>query len=82
MSSEPTELLRAFVKSQRFTSTAEVMEAMKDMFRDVIQQVMEVELEDELGYEKSDVNAKIKCTKRGCGHFFGLAHATKPILRL
>jgi len=29
------------------------MEAMKDMFRDVIQQVMEVELEDELGYEKS-----------------------------
>lgn len=53
MSSEPEELLRAYVKSQRFTSTAEVMEAMKDMFRDVIQQVMEVELEDELGYEKS-----------------------------
>lgn len=54
MSSEPAELLRAYVKSQRFTSTAEVMEAMKDMFRDVIQQVMEVELEDELGYEKSE----------------------------
>jgi len=54
MNSAPAELLKSYVQSQKFTSTTEVMGAMKDMFRDVIQQVMEGELEDELGYEKSE----------------------------
>ena len=49
MKSAPQELLRAYVQEQKFTSTADIMEAMKEMFRDVIQQVMEVELEAELG---------------------------------
>lgn len=49
-----TETMREYVNCQKFTSTGEVMEAMKDMFRDVLQQVMEGELEDKLGYEKSE----------------------------
>ena len=53
MSKVPAELLREYVNSQKFSSTADVMEAMKDMFRDVLQQVMESELEEQLGYEKS-----------------------------
>ncbi len=54
MSKVPAELLKSYVQSQQFTSTTEIMEAIKDMFRDVIQQVMEVELGQELGYEKSE----------------------------
>lgn len=54
MNSAPADLLKSYVQSQKFTSTTEVMEAMKDMFRDVIQQVMEGELEEDLGYEKSE----------------------------
>ncbi len=54
MNSAPAELLKSYVQSQNFTSTTEIMEAMKDMFRDVIQQVMEGELEEDLGYEKSE----------------------------
>lgn len=54
MNSAPADLLKSYVESQQFTSTTEVMEAMKIMFRDVIQQVMESELEEELGYEKSE----------------------------
>lgn len=54
MNAVPAEILREYVKSQSFTSTEEVMNAMKEMFRDVIQQVMESELEAELGYEKSE----------------------------
>ena len=42
MQSAPQELLRQYVQNQHFTSTAEIMDAMKEMFRDVIQQVMEV----------------------------------------
>ena len=37
----PQNLLKEYVQSQHFTSTTEIMEAMKEMFRDVIQTVME-----------------------------------------
>jgi transposase-like protein len=54
MKSAPAELLKSYVQSQQFTSTNDIMEAMKEMFRDVIQQVMETELSEELGFEKSE----------------------------
>ena len=50
--SAPQELLKQYVQSQNFTSTADIMAAMKEMFRDVIQQVMEVEMDEELGRER------------------------------
>ena len=52
MQSAPQDLLRQYVQSQHFTSTADIMSAMKEMFRDVIQQVMEVEMDEELGRER------------------------------
>ena len=48
----PQELLKEYVQSQHFTSTADIMQAMKEMFWDVIQQVMEVKLDEELGRER------------------------------
>lgn len=54
MESTASELMRNYVNSQKFSSTAEIMEAMKDLFRDALQQVMEGELEEQLGYEKSE----------------------------
>ena len=50
--SAPRELLKQYVQSQHFTSTADIMAAMKEMFRDVIQQVMEVEMDEALGRER------------------------------
>ena len=35
-------MMREFVRSQNFTSTDEVMTAMKDMFKDILQEVMDV----------------------------------------
>ncbi len=52
MNTAPQELLKEYVQSQHFTSTAEIMSAMKEMFRDVIQTVMEVEMDEELGRER------------------------------
>lgn len=52
MQSAPQELLKQYVQSQHFTSTADIMNAMKEMFRDIIQQVMEVEMDEELGRER------------------------------
>ena len=48
------EVLREFVNSQHFTSTTDIMNSMKELFSDVLQQVMEAELEEKLGYEKSE----------------------------
>ena len=48
------ELLKEFVKSQHFTSTKDIMDSMKELFSDVLQTVMEAELEEKLGYEKSE----------------------------
>ncbi len=47
------ELLRDFVNSQHFTSTTDILNSMKELFSDVVQQVMEAELEEMLGYVKS-----------------------------
>jgi transposase-like protein len=58
MQTVPAELMKDYVNSQKFSSTTEIMEAMKEMFKDVIQQVMECELDDKLGYEKSQRESK------------------------
>lgn len=50
----PQDLLKEYVQSQHFTSTTEIMDAMKEMFRDVIQTVMEVEMDEELGRERCE----------------------------
>lgn len=50
----PREMMKEYVNSQKFSSTTEVMAAMKEMFRDVLQEVMECELDNKLGYEKSE----------------------------
>ena len=52
MNTAPQELLKEYIKSQKFTSTAEIMTAMKEMFRDVVQTVVEIELDEELGRER------------------------------
>ena len=61
MEKAPAEMMREFVKSQKFTSTEEVMAAMKNMFKDILQEVMECELADELGYEKSERVSNCEC---------------------
>lgn len=52
MQSAPQDLMKQYVQSQHFTSTSEIMQAMKEMFRDVIQTAMEVEMDEELDRER------------------------------
>ena len=53
MEKTPAEMMKEYVNSQQFKSTSDVMAAMKEMFADVVQRVMECEMDDMLGYEKS-----------------------------
>ena len=52
MQSAPQDLMKQYVQSQHFTSTSEIMQAMKEMFRDMIQTAMEVEMDEELDRER------------------------------
>ena len=54
METTPAEMMKEYVNSQKFNSTTEVMAAMKEVFKDVLQQVMVSELDNKLGYEKSE----------------------------
>lgn len=54
MENTASKMMKEYVNSQKFSSTADIMEAIKDLFRDALQQVMEGELEEKLGYEKNE----------------------------
>lgn len=45
MEKTPAALMKEYVNPQKFTGTTEIIEAMKTMFGDVLQQVMEAELD-------------------------------------
>ena len=67
MNTAPQELMKEYVQSQHFTSTAEIMTAMKEMFRDVVQTVMEVEMDEELGRERCQRAETSGCPGIGSG---------------
>ena len=48
----PRELIKEIVKEQKFTSTNQIMETIKDMFSDVLEEVLQCEIDEQLGYEK------------------------------
>ena len=64
MEKTPQEMLRAYVENQKFSSTIEIMNAMK-MFRDALRQVMESELDTELGYERSQRTSDSSVENKG-----------------
>ena len=69
-------MLKAYMNSQEFSSTTEIMKAMKEMFRDVLQQVMESELDMELGYEKSQRTSDPTIKNKGRNYRNGYSKKT------
>lgn len=58
MSNLSKEVLRNYIKEQNFKSPDEVLSAMKEMFRDILQETLESELETQLGYDRYEVSEK------------------------
>ena len=50
----PKELIKEYVKSENFTSTTDIMESIKSMFADVLNEVLQCELDEQLGYDKHE----------------------------
>ena len=50
----PKEVIKEYVKSEKFTNTADIMDSIKSMFADVLNEVLQCELDEQLGYEKHE----------------------------
>ncbi len=48
----PKELIKEIVKEEKFTSTTQIMDTIKAMFSDILEEVLQCEIEEQLGYEK------------------------------
>ncbi|WP_206406240.1 transposase, partial [Clostridium botulinum] len=48
------ELLREYIKEQNFSNANEILVGLKEMFRDVLQESLEAEMDEVLGYGKYD----------------------------
>jgi putative transposase len=58
MSTISKEILRNYIKEQNFQSPDDILGAMKEMFREVLQEALEAEMDTQLGYDKYDVTEK------------------------
>ncbi len=52
------ELLRNYVKEQNSKSSNDVLTAIKEMFADVLQEVLEAEIDAHLGYDRYEISEK------------------------
>lgn len=50
--------LRAFIKENNLVTAQDAQNALKNLFAETIQEMLEAEMETHLGYEKHDVKAK------------------------
>ncbi|MGL5801189.1 MAG: IS256 family transposase [Cetobacterium sp.] len=56
MSNMSKEFLRNYVREQNFTNSNDVLNALKELFKDVLQEALAAEMDEMLGYEKHVVN--------------------------
>lgn len=63
MSDLSKELLRAYINEQNFTNPNEVLSSLKELFKEVLQEALEAELDETLGYGKHEVSEKANSTK-------------------
>lgn len=59
--------LRQFIKENNLKSATDVQNALKELFADTLQEMLEAELDDSLGYGKNDTKNK-ETTNRRNGH--------------
>jgi transposase-like protein len=52
------ELLRNYIKEQKFTDANDILKSLKEMFRDILQETLEAEMDEALGYLKHDYSDK------------------------
>lgn len=65
MSLLPKELIREIIKKGNFNTAADIQEALKEIMKDFIQESLEAELDNQLGYEKYTKKNEISNSRNG-----------------
>jgi len=50
----PKEIIKELVRTEKFTSTNDIMETIKGMFADVLEETLQCEMDEKLGYDKHE----------------------------
>ena len=81
MSMIPKEVIRELIKESNFKSTTDIMEAIKGMFKDVLQEVMEAELDTQLGYNKQErrMREMADCDENGVSKNYRNGYSKKTV---
>ncbi|QHW35418.1 IS256 family transposase (plasmid) [Paenibacillus rhizovicinus] len=58
------EQLRAFIKENKLVTAQDAQSALKDLFAETIQEMLEAEMDTHLGYEKHETKAKVSSNSR------------------
>jgi transposase-like protein len=58
------ELLRNYIKEQNFTDSNDILKSLKELFRDILQESLEAEMDETLGYLKHDYSEKVTQNSR------------------
>jgi len=58
MSAIPKEVVQEIIKGNNFQNPGEVLTFLKDAFRDVLQEMLEAEMDVNLGYPREDTTRK------------------------
>ncbi len=61
------EQLRAFIRENGLASAEDAQQALKELFKDTLQEMLEAELETDLGYAKNEKAGKAETNRRN-GH--------------
>lgn len=63
ISEERKKLIQEFIKSNNLRTAGDIQEAIKDLFKDTIQEMLNAELTEHLGYEKMNIQMIMKTTE-------------------
>lgn len=58
------EQLRSFIKENKLVTAQDAQNALKDLFAETIQEMLEAEMDTHLGYEKHEVKSKATTNSR------------------
>ncbi|MCD7777921.1 MAG: transposase, partial [Clostridiales bacterium] len=50
----PKEIIREYVRNEKFENTTDIMDSIKSMFADVLNEVLQCEIDEQLGYGKHE----------------------------
>jgi hypothetical protein len=50
----PKELIKEFVRGENFKNTNDILASIKSMFGDVLEEVLQCEIDEKLGYDKHE----------------------------